>query len=137
VIRWNQAVLQAVRDTRMAPPQTARALAIVHTSMHDAAAAEVLRRLTGRDTMNMTATVPAGSSPVEAGFAPAADIILTWRTFSAADEAGLSRRYGGIHFEAGDLHGRQIGRHLGAQAWRRAASYFRGQPHKPVGATRE
>lgn len=32
VIRWNQAVLQAVPETRMPPPQVARALAIVHTA---------------------------------------------------------------------------------------------------------
>ena len=32
-------------------------------------------------------------------------------TFSdAADEAGISRRYGGIHFEDGDLRGREMGR---------------------------
>ena len=39
VVRWNQALLQAVRDTRMPPPQVARALAVVHTSMFDAWAA--------------------------------------------------------------------------------------------------
>src|SRR6478672_74574 len=39
VIQWNNAALQAVRDTRMGPPMVARALAIVHTSMYDAWAA--------------------------------------------------------------------------------------------------
>jgi hypothetical protein len=39
VVRWNQALLQAVRDGRMPPPQVARALAIVHTCMFDAWAA--------------------------------------------------------------------------------------------------
>ena len=39
VVRWNQALLQAVRDTRMPPPQVARALAVVHTAMFDAWAA--------------------------------------------------------------------------------------------------
>jgi hypothetical protein len=35
---------------------------------------------------------------------PAADLMLAWETFSeAADQAGISRRYGGIHFRQGDL----------------------------------
>jgi hypothetical protein len=39
VLRWNAAVLQAIRNTRAAPPVVARALAIVHTCMYDAWAA--------------------------------------------------------------------------------------------------
>ena len=39
VLRWNTALLQAVRTTGFAPPFTARALAIVHTCMYDAWAA--------------------------------------------------------------------------------------------------
>lgn len=94
-------------------------------STFSAAAAAVLRRFTGSDVMNMTVVIPAGSSPVEPGFAPAADVTLSWRTFSdAADEAGLSRRLGGIHFRDGDLAGREIGRRIGAQAWERARTYF-------------
>src|SRR3954451_6229981 len=36
VLRWNDAVLQGVRDSRLGPPMVARALAIVHTCMYDA-----------------------------------------------------------------------------------------------------
>jgi hypothetical protein len=36
VLRWNQALLEAVQATKMAPPITARALAIAHTAMYDA-----------------------------------------------------------------------------------------------------
>jgi hypothetical protein len=36
VLRWNDALLEAVRATKMAPPITARALAITHTAMYDA-----------------------------------------------------------------------------------------------------
>jgi hypothetical protein len=97
-------------------------------STFSAAGAEVLRRFTGRDTMEMSVTIPAGASPVEPGFAPASDVTLTWPTFSdAAEEAGMSRRYGGIHFRDGDLEGRRIGRRIGAQAWHAAAAYVRGQ----------
>jgi hypothetical protein len=39
VIQWNEALLQAVRDSRLGPPIAARALAIVHTCMYDAWAA--------------------------------------------------------------------------------------------------
>src|SRR5207245_9990962 len=36
VLRWNAAVLQGVRDSRLGPPMVARALSIVHTCMYDA-----------------------------------------------------------------------------------------------------
>ena len=39
VLRWNSALLEAVRRTRFAPMRTARVLAIVHTAMFDAWAA--------------------------------------------------------------------------------------------------
>src|SRR5205814_9043070 len=35
VLQWNSALLRAVRNTRFAPVFSARALAIVHTSMYD------------------------------------------------------------------------------------------------------
>ena len=39
VIRWNQAALQGVRDSKLGPPMVSRALAIAHTCMYDAWAA--------------------------------------------------------------------------------------------------
>ncbi len=63
---------------------------------------------------------------------PAAAVTLAWRTFSeAADEAGLSRRYGGIHFEDGDLMGRRMGRQIGRLVWQTAQSYFDGTAQVP------
>jgi hypothetical protein len=54
-------------------------------------------------------------------------VILSWATFSeAAKEAGLSRRYGGIHFEDGDLRGRAMGREIGSMVWSKALSYVYG-----------
>src|SRR5947209_5357622 len=32
VLRWNEAALQGVRDSKLGPPMVARALAIVHTA---------------------------------------------------------------------------------------------------------
>jgi hypothetical protein len=64
---------------------------------------------------------------VEPGAVPAADITFHWATFSeAADQAGMSRRYGGIHFKEGDLQSRAMGRRVGAQAWVKAKAYFDG-----------
>ncbi|HEY6741774.1 MAG TPA: hypothetical protein VI110_05385, partial [Lapillicoccus sp.] len=61
------------------------------------------------------------------GLVPAEDLTLRWDTFSAAaDEAGLSRRYGGIHFEQGDLVGRAIGRAVGVRVWQLATRYRDG-----------
>jgi hypothetical protein len=53
--------------------------------------------------------------------------MLHWPTFSAAaDEAAISRRYGGIHFERGDLDRRVLGRTVGLQVWVKAAACFSG-----------
>ena len=96
-------------------------------STFSAASAAVLRNFSGTDRMDLHATVTAGASPVEPGIAPASDITLRWRTFSdAADQAGLSRRLGGIHFRSGDLNGRAMGRRIGDQAWALAVRHFRG-----------
>jgi hypothetical protein len=87
-------------------------------SAFSAAAAEVLARCTGSDAFGAAVTVPAGSSQVEPGSTPAADVTLHWPTFSdAADQAGRSRRYGGIHFRDGDLVGRVLGRMVGQRGW--------------------
>jgi hypothetical protein len=45
-------------------------------------------------------------------------VTLHWPTFTdAADQAGRSRRFGGIHFRDGDLVGRALGRMVGLRAW--------------------
>jgi hypothetical protein len=36
----------------------------------------------------------------------------------------MSRRFGGIHFEQGDLDGRTAGRRVAQQAWTKALGYF-------------
>jgi hypothetical protein len=73
----NNAALQGVRDAKMGAPMAARALAIVHTCMYDAWAAYDERAV--------------GTQLREALRRPA----------NPADEAGMSRRYGGIHFRPG------------------------------------
>jgi hypothetical protein len=97
-------------------------------SCFSAAGAEVLRLFTGSDDFGDSVTIPSGSSEVEPGKAPQMDVTLSWPTFSAAaDEAGISRRYGGIHFEDGDIEGRVMGRKVGMTAWDRANEYITGE----------
>jgi len=96
-------------------------------SAFSAASAEILRSFTGSDRFGAQVMIEAGSSAIEPGVVPAGSVTLAWRTFSeAADEAGLSRRYGGIHFEDGDLAGRLMGRQIGVLVWKTALSYFNG-----------
>jgi hypothetical protein len=96
-------------------------------STFSAAAAEVLRLFTGSDRFGHQATIPAGWSRVEPGAVPSTPVVLSWATFTeAADEAGISRRYGGIHFRQGDLEARAMGRKVGAAVWTKANVYFQG-----------
>ncbi|MBN2112896.1 MAG: vanadium-dependent haloperoxidase [Acidimicrobiia bacterium] len=92
------------------------------------AAAEVLAAFTGTEYFPGGLgewTVAAGSLEFEAG--PSADVTLQWATyFDAADQAGLSRLYGGIHIRADDLAGRVIGASVGQAAWAEAQRYFAG-----------
>jgi hypothetical protein len=92
-----------------------------------AAAAEILKRFTGSDDFGESFTAAPGSSLIERGLTPSTPVTLSWRTFSdAADEAGMSRRYGGIHFEKDDVAGRALGRQVGNDVWVKAMSYING-----------
>jgi hypothetical protein len=60
---------------------------------------------------------------------PTEPITLQWASyFDAADEAGMSRRWGGIHPEMDDLPARVIGHSIGLGAYRRASALFNGVP---------
>ncbi|MBK8814118.1 MAG: phosphoesterase [Methylococcaceae bacterium] len=94
-------------------------------SVFSAAAAETLKLFTGSDSFGHSVTIPAGSSRVEPGLVPTNDTVLYWATFTdAADEAGISRRFGGIHFIDGDLESRKLGRVIGQNAWNKSKVYF-------------
>lgn len=92
------------------------------------AAAEVLTRLTGSPFFpggRSGYTIEAGSLAFEKG--PTADIRLEWATYyDAADQAGQSRLWGGIHIGADDLNGRRTGAACGIAAWSRASAHFGG-----------
>jgi hypothetical protein len=96
-------------------------------STFSSAGARVLQRFTGSDLFGARVTVRPGSSFVEPGITPLLPTPLLWPTFSAAvDEAGMSRRYGGIHFPDADLDGRALGTSVGQNAWTKAQTYFAG-----------
>jgi hypothetical protein len=42
----------------------------------------------------------------------------------AADAAGWSRVYGGVHFTTGDRYGRELGEKVAQKVWRKAQMYF-------------
>jgi membrane-associated phospholipid phosphatase len=101
-------------------------------STFSAAGAAILRLWTGSDRFRYSVTFPAGSSKIEPGVRPAAPVTLSWPTFTvAANEAGISRRYGGIHFKTADLVGRFVGELVGRLAWEKAKEYFEGARERP------
>jgi hypothetical protein len=103
-------------------------------STYSAAAAEIVKRWTGSDRFGNSVTLAPGSSKIEPGITPARSIVLSWSTFTdAANEAAISRRYGGIHFQGADLAGRLLGRLVAAQAWSKSQRYFEGNENPPTG----
>jgi hypothetical protein len=101
-----------------------------HVSGHStfsAAAAEVLRLFTGSDTFGASYTKAAASMAFEPAL-PSEPVTLAWPTFSAAaDEAGISRIYGGIHFDQANTDGQALGRKVGTQVFARARDYWQGR----------
>ena len=96
-------------------------------SAFSAAAAVVLRGFTGSDDFGAYYLYGAGKSPAEPNEAPSRSVLLKWDTFTqAADEAGFSRRYGGIHFAQGDVQGRDVGKRTGERVWQKVTGFFDG-----------
>ena len=101
-----------------------------YTSGHSAfsaAGAAILQRFTGSDDFGGLVTFASGESRFEPDLIPEETVTLEWETFSeAADEAGISRIYGGIHFEDGDLNGRTLGTEIGNNVFEEAQRYING-----------
>lgn len=93
------------------------------------AAAEVLTGFTGSEYFPGGVsgyTIKAGSLKFEKG--PTTDIRLEWATYyDAADQAGQSRLWGGIHIQADDFTGRELGSQCGKDAWALAQRYYEGK----------
>ncbi len=92
------------------------------------AAAEVLTLFTGDEYFPGgigTHLVPMGSLDFE--FGPSQDLELQWATYyDAADQAGLSRLYGGIHVAPDDGPGRVMGSLVGKSAYSLIRRYLNG-----------
>jgi hypothetical protein len=70
-------------------------------------------------------TTKPGQLKVESG--PSQPVTLQWATYyDAADMAGQSRLYGGIHIQADDFMGRKVGSQCGIAAWAMAQRYYAG-----------
>jgi hypothetical protein len=58
---------------------------------------------------------------------PSSTVQIQWATYyDAADLAGISRLWGGIHVSADDFEGRKIGSQCGLKAWALAKRYYDG-----------
>jgi hypothetical protein len=92
------------------------------------AAAEVMAAFTGSEWFPGGLgewTIEPGELKVEVG--PTAAVTLQAGTYyDAADQAGQSRLFGGIHIAADDFGGRVIGAQCGRDAWALAQRYYAG-----------
>ena len=92
------------------------------------AAAAVLTEITG--SPNFPGGI--GTFPAQPGYlffeqGPSAPVTLAWATyFDAADQAGQSRLWGGIHVQFDDFDGRRVGDVVGDSVLELARSYFDG-----------
>ena len=95
-------------------------------SVFSRSSATVLSLFTGDDYFGFSTVLPANFGRVEPGIPPV-PTTFSYATFSdAANEAGLSRLYGGIHFVDDNTTAQQVGYLIGVQAWSKALTYFNG-----------
>lgn len=99
-----------------------------HVSAHSTlarAAASVLKQFTGSDAFGGCTTIEKGASAIENGHSPCVQVTLDWPTFTAAaEQAGMSRLYGGVQFARGNNLGQKLGAYIGTRAWEKALFYF-------------
>lgn len=126
-VRWIPAMnwLPYQRDTFVTP---AFAAYVSGHSCFSRTGAEVMTRITGSPYFPggiSEHVVPKGALEFEYG--PSEDITLQWATYyDAADEAGISRLWGGIHVSVDDLPGRVMGSGVGIRAYELARKYWDG-----------
>lgn len=99
-----------------------------YVSVHSAfskAAAYIINAYTKKESFDGCFLVKKGSSLIEPGKTPSVDIMLEWPTLSAAaEEAGMSGLYGGIHFKKANEVGQKLGTLVGKCVWEKAMIYF-------------
>lgn len=91
------------------------------------ASATALKLFKASDDFDYTTVVPANFGRVEPGV-PSVPTSISFGTFSeAAEQAGRTRLWGGIHFSEDNDWGRRIGVAVGARAWNKAQRLFAGE----------
>lgn len=130
---WNDIAAEYVRDARMSEVRAARAFALLNMAMHDAAVAcwgvkfqhynprpaQLDPNIKTKIGLPNFPAYPSGHSTFSAAAATVLGSIFPQAAadFDAmADEAGISRLYGGIHYPSditlGKAHGARIGAHV-------------------------
>lgn len=125
-VGWIRALewLPYQRDTFVTPPFAGY---VSGHSTFSRAAAEVMAGLTGDVFFpgGMGTFTAHQNEYLEFEDGPSETVQLQWATYyDAADEAGISRLWGGIHPIADDLPGRVMGSVIGIRAWARAQEYY-------------
>lgn len=96
-------------------------------SSFSAAGAAILERFSGSNEFGASVSFEPGESRFEPGVTPNQSVTLTWDTFTdASREAGISRRYGGIHFADGDLKGERLGQQVAEVTWQQTQDLISG-----------
>jgi len=93
-----------------------------------AAHAETSRLFLGSDQLGYVVPVPQGSSRIEPGFTPAADLELVFPTWSQFEqECAMSRFWSGVHFLSSLPAGQKIGRRVAGEAYQFLIAKLRGE----------
>jgi len=94
-----------------------------------AAHAQSSRLFLGSDALNWSIDVPQGSSRIEPGHTPQANLTIGWSTWTEfEEECGMSRFHGGVHFPPSIHAGADIGREVGTRAYNYLMGYINGTP---------
>jgi hypothetical protein len=98
-----------------------------------AAHAQASRRFFLTDTLNWSFPVPRGTSVIEPGFTPQADLVLNFATWTQfAEECGQSRFWAGVHFKSAIPAGRDIGHRIGDRAYDFLSRHIMGTATPPA-----
>lgn len=97
-----------------------------------AAHAQAARRLLESDNLGYVVPIPQGSSTIEPGITPSADIVISWPTWTDFEtECGLSRFWGGVHFLSAVTAGQDLGKQIGDIAYDFVKTHIEGKEPRP------
>jgi hypothetical protein len=89
--------------------------------------AQAARLFLGSDQMTASEVFRAGSSMIEPGITPRADVTLEWNSWSSwAEDCGHSRFWSGVHFKDSIDESAEISRQFGTLAHQLVQAHLRG-----------